>query len=90
MLTFNDVPEALSQILQKLTDIEALLKQKESEPKIDENERITISELSAQYKISKPTIHNLMKTDKIIFEKIGRKTLFRRIDVENYFKSKRK
>lgn len=56
---------------------------------INLSERLTIAQLVGQYKISKATIHNLKKSGKLAFEKIGRKTLFMREDVEAYFNSKK-
>ena len=56
----------------------------------DPDQRLTIVQLSEQYQISKPTIHSLMKSGKLSFEKIGRKTLFRKSDVEKYFQSNRR
>lgn len=53
------------------------------------NERLTRKQLTAEYNVSLGTIHNLMKKGLLIYEKVGRKTLFRREDVERCFKSKR-
>lgn len=48
---------------------------------------LTIAQLAAKWQCSKPTIHKQMKLG-LPFEKLGRKTLFRRGDVDNYFKQK--
>ena len=89
MLTFNDVPQALSEILEKLSEVITILNKMDAATKVDPNERLTISEFSVQYRISKATVHELMKTQKVSFEKIGRKTLFRRVDIEAYYQSKK-
>ena len=48
-------------------------------------ERLTRKQIKAEYKVSYGKIHNMMKTGKLAFEKVGRKTLFRREDVESCF-----
>ena len=49
------------------------------------DERQTRKDLSEMYKLSYPTIHALMKQG-LPYEKVGRKTLFRRQEVDNFFK----
>lgn len=52
------------------------------------SERLTRKEIQKEYKISLSTIHKLMKTGKLSYFKVGRKTLFKRSDVESYFNKK--
>jgi excisionase family DNA binding protein len=52
------------------------------------HERLTRQQVRQQYKVSYGTIHNLMKSGKLAYEKVGRKTLFRREDVERVFSGK--
>lgn len=51
------------------------------------SERLTITQLAAEYKVCKATIHKLCRTGKLAFEKIGRKTLFQRSDIDECFSS---
>lgn len=53
------------------------------------HERLTRRQVSQQYKVSLGTIHNLMKAGKLAYEKVGRKTLFRREDLEICFTNKK-
>ena len=53
------------------------------------DERLSRKQLSKEKNISLGTIHNLMKKGELPYEKIGRKTLFRRGDVEQYFLNKK-
>lgn len=53
------------------------------------NERITRKQVSKEKSISLGTIHNLMKSGKLPYEKVGRKTLFKREDVEQFFNNKK-
>lgn len=54
----------------------------------DQDERLTRKDICRLYKISFPTVHEEMKRG-LPFEKVGRKTLFRRADVDKYFQAKR-
>ena len=78
----------------RLSNIESLLLDLKHQPKqtsvTNFNERITRKQLSKEKNISLGTIHNLMKEDNLPFEKIGRKTLFKREDVERFFSNKKK
>lgn len=58
------------------------------EPEYPQDERITIQELKELYKVSKPTIHKYMKQG-LRYEKLGRKTLFVRSDVNTFFRRMR-
>lgn len=81
------------QIDQRFDELEELIKglqnvvQKQS-PELDPHERLTRAEIKKEYKVSFGTIHNAMKADKLPFTKVGRKTLFKRVDVENWINKK--
>lgn len=51
------------------------------------SERLTRKQVSEQYKISYATLHNLMRQQRLTYEKIGRKTLYKRSDLEACFNS---
>lgn len=55
----------------------------------NEHERLTRKQVCEEYKISLGTVHNLMKQGKLAYHKVGRKTLFRREDVEHCINGKR-
>lgn len=59
-------------------------------PGYDPQERISRSQLQKEKSISLGTIHNLMKKGELPYEKVGRKTLFKRQDVEECFRGKKK
>lgn len=61
---------------------EARLSEDANTPK---DERLTRKGLCEHYKISPPTLHSYMKKG-LPYEKMGRKTLFRRDDIDQYFK----
>ena len=56
---------------------------------VNPHERITRQQVKQEYKISLAKIHKLMRSGELSYEKVGRKTLFRREDVENCFTSKK-
>lgn len=56
--------------------------------KQNSNEHLTRKDVKEQYKISYGTIHNAMNRGKLHFSKVGRKTLFKRKDVEAFINSK--
>jgi excisionase family DNA binding protein len=88
-MTLSQNPfEAISiQIAQLQEKLDSLYNKVESAtPKpINQAERLTRKQVSKEYKISLGTIHNLMKSGKLQYEKIGRKTLFKRIELEACF-----
>lgn len=77
----------------RLSNIENLLLDLKHQPKqappTNPNERLTRKQVQKEYNISLGTVHNLMKKDALAYEKVGRKTLFRREDVERCFRNKK-
>ena len=57
--------------------------------KINPYERLTRKDITKEYRISLGTIHNAMNKGTLTYEKVGRKTLFKRTDVENLFNNKK-
>lgn len=81
------------QIEQRFDDLEQLIKGlhnvvKNQSPELDPHERLTRSEIKKEYKVSLGTIHNAMKASNLPYSKVGRKTLFKRVDVENWINRK--
>ncbi|MEO9872924.1 helix-turn-helix domain-containing protein [Ekhidna sp.] len=81
-------------LFRKLTDIEDLvleLKHSNGTDDVNVNEdftRLSRKEICDVYNISLGTLHKMMKSGDLPFEKIGRKTLFKLHEVEQYFQSK--
>lgn len=76
----------------KLEELYINLSNKLSNIKQDSNqfERLTRKQVSEQYKICYGTIHNGMKQNKLSYEKLGRKTLFQRQEIEKWIRTTRK
>lgn len=68
--------------------VNKVLVQQNTPPHHSQDERLTRREVCALYKISLPTVHKSMR-EGLPFEKLGRKTLFRREQVDSYFRNKR-
>lgn len=79
-----------TQINDRFDQIESLIseiKTKVNRPQVStQKERLTRKEIQSNYKVSLSTIHKLMKTGDLPYHKVGRKTLFKRQDVEDCFK----
>ena len=82
---FQIIDERLDQIETLVRQIQS--SQKASKVEFNPNRRLTRKNLKEEYSISYATIHNLMKSGKLQYEKCGRKTLFRRDQVEACFSS---
>lgn len=78
-------PSELEALIDKAID--KALSNNPREVHFNPSERLTRKEIKSIYKVSYPTIHSAMNSGKLPFEKIGRKTLFRREDVEAFFRS---
>ena len=78
-------------LFQRLDQIESLIvKSNEllnTSNSFNPSERLTRKQVREQYKISFGTLHNLMRQQRLAYEKIGRKTLFKRSDLEACFNS---
>ena len=82
-------PEELAQLIEESTK-KALEKLSDSQPTFNPSERLTRKQVSEEYKVSFPTIHSLMRQRRLIYEKVGRKTLFKRSEVEKAFSQNRR
>ncbi len=79
---FTQINDRFDQIESLITDIKTdVTTTKQANP----DERLTRKEIQKQYKISLSTVHKLMKTGELHYSKVGRKTLFRKSDVEQCF-----
>ena len=84
------VQNPFKEINDRFDEIESLINQiiakSESKSEPDPEERLTRRDIQRQFKISLSTVHKLMKDGVLSYYKVGRKTLFKRKDVENCFK----
>ncbi len=83
-------PEILvERISKKVTENIAKIALDKNGDKSESSTLLTRKQVREQYKISYSTIGRLMQNGGFTFIKEGRKTLFKRSDVDNYFESKK-
>lgn len=84
-ITFNDLPNAVSNIYRRLENIEALLQNRTSEktpsPK---NEIMTIQEVATYLRLSKPTIYGLVHRRAIPCMKKSKRLYFSKVQLDNW------
>lgn len=83
---FEKIDLRFDQLQELIVDLQNKLDK--AKPELNPHERLTRSDVRKDYRISFGTIHNAMKSKKLPFEKVGRKTLYKRIDVENWINKK--
>jgi len=69
------------------SELKTLLSNLDNKPVLNSDERLTRKQVCALYKISYPTLHSCMSLG-LAYEKIGRKTLFNRSEVDQFFKKR--
>ena len=82
---FELIEARLSSIENLILDLKYKYQPNQVGPSINPNERLSRKQVRQEYNISLSTIHSLMNSGKLPYEKVGRKTLFRREDVERCF-----
>ena len=81
-ITPYELKELIQETIQKAFDFN-----KRKDLNSESDERLTRKQVCDKFKISAPTLHKEMHNG-LPFEKIGRKTVFRRADLDNYFQQK--
>jgi len=86
-INFNNLPEAVTLLFLEINKLQQLVLEVQStQNPINPHERLTRKEVTQEYKICYATVHNLINQGRLRYEKIGRKTLFRREDLEECFR----
>jgi excisionase family DNA binding protein len=90
-ITFNDLPEAIRQVQQKLDNIERLLSEK-SENGADKPEEqfFTIHEAAQFLNLSVPTIYGYVSRSAIPVSKRGKRLYFSKLELIQWVKDGRK
>jgi excisionase family DNA binding protein len=84
---FEVLGAEISHLQTQITNLVTLLTDKQKPT--PQNHTLTRFEVTAEYKFSLPTLHSLMKKG-LPFHKVGKKTLFKREDLETYLSENRK
>ena len=89
-ITFNELPEAVVQLYEKLDKIERLLqKQQQSETPIAE-EFLTVQETANFLDLAVPTIYSMVSEAKIPVNKRGKRLYFSKSELKTWIKEGRK
>jgi excisionase family DNA binding protein len=86
-ITFDNLPQAISQLLSKVEGIERRLAAASALPP-QQPDYVTLKEaqIILRHTVTVGTIYNWKHQGRISSNKVGRKLLFKRIDVENMLK----
>ena len=88
-LTFDQIPQAVSLLLEKLTTIERLLQEKCNNAKPDTTQLLTIQQSSEFLTLSVPTIYSLVSKREIPFMKKSKRLYFTQSELTEWIKSSR-
>jgi len=84
----NNTPQAIELLIREVRELKQIIEEHQKAKPINPLERITRKQLKEEYKIGYATIHNLMRKGRLPYDKVGRKTLFKRVDVEDCINNK--
>ncbi|MFD0792080.1 helix-turn-helix domain-containing protein [Mucilaginibacter litoreus] len=88
-LTFDNLPEAISQLLERVARIEDLLN-RERQPVQPENEILNITDAAAFLRLTKSTIYSKVCRGELPAYKTGRRLYFDKAELTEWIKSARK
>lgn len=89
-ITFEKLPEAVTQLYNKLENIERLLLEKSKEPQPEADEFLTVSQAAEILNLSVPTIYGLTQRAEIPVCKRGKRLYFSKQELTNWIKAGRK
>lgn len=87
--TFDQLPQAVGKLHDKLDSIEQLLKESQRQPQ-DTDELLSISEAAKFLNLSVPTIYSKVCRKEVPVNKQGKRLYFYRSELINWIKSGRK
>lgn len=85
-ITFESLPKAVTQLYDKLTNIERLLLEKSNEHRTDPDRWFDLQELCNYLpdKPTKPTVYGWVSAGKIPFHKGGKRLRFRKSEIDGW------
>ena len=89
-LSFEELPQAVSEIHSKLSNIERLLQERSSDPKNDEDELLTIQQAAKLLQLSVPTLYGYVHRSEIPVCKRSKRLYFSKRELMEWIKSARK
>lgn len=89
IITFNELPEAVSQLNKKLDNLERLLSEIVNKPQRQTDKLLTVSECARFLNLSKPTIYTLVSNNSIPYMKQSKRLYFSQLELLEYLKKGR-
>lgn len=90
ILTFEKLPDAISQLLKRVEDLEVLIKSLQKNIPEEQDEFLTIEQTSKILSLSVPTIYGLVSRTEIPVLKRGKRLYFSKQEIFNWIKQGRK
>jgi excisionase family DNA binding protein len=89
-ITFEKLPQAVTQIYDKLEKIERLLESQNNVARVDNDKLLTIREAAEVLHLSVPTIYGLVQRQAIPVAKKGKRLYFTKLELTEWIKTGRK
>ena len=89
-ITFNELPQAVIQLYEKLNNIEALLLKKSNEMSNEQDQFLTIQEAGAFLNLSVPTLYGFTQRAEIPVCKRGKRLYFSKLSLTDWINQGRK
>jgi len=89
-LSFDELPQAVSDLFDKLTNIERLLLSEKNEKGSEEDQLLTIKETAKLLKVAVPTVYAYVSRCEIPHCKLKKRLYFSRKELTEWVKSGRK
>ncbi len=88
-LTFDQLPQAVTKLQDKLESIEQLLRQQQEQP-AKADELLTVSQAASLLNLAVPTLYSKVCRQEIPVNKQGKRLYFYRAELEDWIRSGRK
>jgi len=89
-ITFEQLPNAVNQLFDKLVNIERLLLEKGNENQSEKDELLTVQDAAKFLSLSVPTIYGLISKGELPVMKRSKRCYFSKVELINYLKQGRK
>ena len=89
-ITFEKLPQAVNQLIDKLDSIERLLLSQNSTPQPEEDKLLTIREAAEILHLSVPTVYGLVQRSEVPVCKRGKRLYFSKLELVSWILAGRK
>ncbi|WP_345952397.1 helix-turn-helix domain-containing protein [Mucilaginibacter sp. PAMB04168] len=89
-LTFEQLPQAIAQLIENFDDLKALLSKQEATTIKDEDKLLSVKEAANLLNLSTSTIYGLVNRKQIPVSKRGKRLYFSKFELVNWIKEGRK